>query len=362
MQRRQFIATAGAGGVGAAALSTPAIAQSRVEMNIVSSWPRDFPGLGTSSQRLAERITKVSDGRIVTQYYAAGERVGAFDVFEEVASGNSQAYNSAEYYFKGKHPAFGFFTAVPFGLTYTEQQAWLKFRGGQELWDELSGQFGLKALSCGSTGCQMGGWFRKEIDSADDFKGLKMRIPGFGGEALSKLGASPVSLPGGQIYENLASGAIDATEWVGPYNDYFMRFFESARFYYAPGFHEPGGNSAFGMNKSWWEGLGDFERAVIETCCNEETAMMMDELNALNGVYLQKMIDEHGVTLRTFSDDIYDSFGEASAEVLEEVRQHDELTNRVFENWSEARTVIATWLSNADTGFSSKRNAVLGIG
>ena len=143
----------------------------------------------------------------------------AFDSFDEVASGNSQIYHGAEYYWKGKHPGYAYFTSVPFGLTVTEMNAWIRFGGGQELWDELAGSYGLKSLMCGNTGVQMGGWFRKEMNSAEDFKGLKMRIPGLGGDVLSKMGASPVSLPGGQIYENLTSGSIDATEWVGPWND-----------------------------------------------------------------------------------------------------------------------------------------------
>jgi TRAP-type mannitol/chloroaromatic compound transport system substrate-binding protein len=234
MDRRKFLkgAAIASGAATAASLATPAIAQSRKEMVIVSTWPRDFPGLGTSAQRLAARITELSEGRIATQYFAAGERVGAFDVFDEVAAGNSQAYIGADYYWIGKHPAFAYFTSVPFGMTSPEWNAWIKFKGGQALWDELSGSFDLKALPCGGTGTQMGGWFNKEINSADDLKGLKMRIPGLGGTVMTKLGVSTVSLPGGQIYENLVSGAIEATEWVGPYNDYFMKFYEAAKFYY----------------------------------------------------------------------------------------------------------------------------------
>jgi TRAP-type mannitol/chloroaromatic compound transport system substrate-binding protein len=265
MERRKFLGGAAVLGAGAAAggLAAPAIAQGGKEMVIVSSWPRDAPGVGTSAQRLAARITEVSEGAIRTTYYAAGEKVGAFDVFDEVASGNSHAYNSAEYYWKGKHPGFAFFTTVPFGMTYNERSAWLRFGEGQALWDELAAGFGVKALPAGSNGCQMGGWFNKEINSAEDLKGLKMRIPGVGGDVLAKLGVSPISLPGGQIYENLVSGAIDATEWVGPWNDYFLKFYEAAKYYYFPGFHEPGGNISFGMNKDWWEGLSDYVKDLI---------------------------------------------------------------------------------------------------
>ena len=272
MDRRSFIKKAGvAGTVGAAALATPAIAQGNKTLTIVSTWPRDFPGLGLSAQRLAARITELSEGKLTTEYFAAGERVGAFDVFDEVAGGNSQAYIAADYYWTGKHPGFAYFTSVPFGMTSPEWNAWVNFKGGQALWDKLSGEFGLKALMCGGTGTQMGGWFNKEINSPDDLKGLKMRIPGLGGDVMSKLGVSTVSLPGGQIYENLVSGAIEATEWVGPYNDYFMKFYEAAKFYYTAGMHEPGGGLAFGMNKSWWEGLSDWEKAVLVAATREET-------------------------------------------------------------------------------------------
>ena len=235
MKRRDFINKAGlgiaTGAVAASSLSAPAIAQSKKTITIVSTWPRDFPGLGTSAQRLAARITDLSNGALTTEYFAAGEKVGAFDVFDEVASGNSTAYIAADYYWIGKHPGFAYFTSVPFGMTMVEWNAWIKFNGGQQLWDKISGEFGLKALTCGGTGTQAGGWFNKEINSSDDLKGLKMRIPGLGGKVMSKLGASTVSLPGGQIYENLVSGAIDETEWVGAYNYYFLKFYLAAKYY-----------------------------------------------------------------------------------------------------------------------------------
>ena len=174
----------------AAPVAAPAVNKERIEIAMVSTWPRDFPGLGTGAQRFAQRLSDVSDGRIQVTYYAAGERVGAFDSFDEVASGNAQAYHAADYYWKGKHPGWAYFTAVPFGLSYVEMNAWIAFMGGQELWDELAGEFGLKSLPCGNTGVQWGGWFNKEINSADDLKGLKMRIPGLGGDVMAKLGAS----------------------------------------------------------------------------------------------------------------------------------------------------------------------------
>ncbi|MEP0232068.1 TRAP transporter substrate-binding protein [Roseibium sp.] len=364
MDRRSFIKKAGLGAGGAVAASTlaaPAIAQSTTDMVIVSTWPRDFPGLGVSAQRLAARIGELTEGRINVQYFAAGERVGAFDSFDEVASGNAQAYIGADYYWKGKHPAWAYFTAVPFGLTYAEIDAWIKFGGGQELWDELAGEFGLKNFACGNTGVQMGGWFNKEIETADDLKGLKMRIPGLGGDVMAKLGASPVSLPGGQIYENLVSGAVDATEWVGPYNDYFMKFYEAAKYYYYPGMHEPGSQLAMGMNASWWNSLSKTDQAIIEAACNEENARQMAETNAENGVYLDKLINEHGVEVKKFSDEVYDAFGEAAEEVFDETIQHGDLTARTHESFAKARSEIGRWMLLADTGYTEQRNRVLGI-
>lgn len=367
MSRRKFLTTS-AVGIGAAATagtglitSAPAIAQDKTKLTIVSSWPRDFPGLGLSAQRLAQRISDLSDGKIETEYFAAGERVGAFDVFDEVAAGNSQAYISADYYWKGKHPGFAYFTSVPFGMTNPEWNAWIKFKGGQELWDELAGEFGLKSITCGGTGCQMGGWFNKEIESADDFKGLKMRIPGLGGDVMAKLGASPVSLPGGQIYENLVSGAIEATEWVGPYNDYFMKFYEAAKYYYSPGMHEPGGGLAFAMNKEWWEKLPKWEKTVIEAACLEENAAQPEEAIANNGFYLAKMVNENGIELREFNDDVYDSFGEAAAEVFEETRDHSDLAKKIDDSFQSSLREMGAYLKIAEVGFSNQRNRVLDL-
>ena len=364
MDRRSFIKSAGgvaAAGAAATTLAAPAVAQGKKEMTIVSTWPRDFPGLGISAQRLAARITELSEGRITTKYFAAGEKVGAFDSFDEVASGNSNAYIAADYYWKGKHPGWAYFTAVPFGMTTVEWNAWIKFAGGQQLWDEIADGFGLKCIACGATGTQMGGWFNKEIETADDLKGLKMRIPGLGGDVMAKLGASPVSLPGGQIFENLTSGAIDATEWVGPYNDYFMKFYEAAKFYYWPGFHEPGGGLSFGFNKKWWTSLSKWEQAVITAAAMEEHAAQYEETQANNGKYLAKMISENGVVLKSFSEEIYDSFGTASEEVYEQTRDHSALAKKIDDAYKNSLKEIGGWQSIAEVAFSVQRNRVLGI-
>ncbi len=342
-------------------MAAPAVAQNIKQMVIVSTWPRDFPGLGTGAQRLAKRIGDMTDGKIKVEYFAASERVGAFDSFDEVASGKSQAYHAADYYWKGKHPGWAYFTSVPFGMTYAEINAWIRFGGGQELWDELAAGFGLKCVMAGNTGCQMGGWFNKEINSPDDFKGLKMRIPGLGGDVLAKLGASPVSLPGGQIYENLVSGAIDATEWVGPWNDGFMKFYEAAKYYYYPGMHEPGSMLALGMNKKFWDGLSNSEKAIVEGAAGMENDVMMAEYNMKSGSALTKLVKEQGVKLRKFSDDTYDAFAKAAEEVFAGVRAHSDLAKRIDASFVAARTDLGGWSKISDQAYLDQRNRALKI-
>ena len=363
MKRRDLLkgAAGAAGGVAAATLAAPAIAQERIEINMVATWGRDFPGLGTGAQRFASRLEAMTDGRMKVNYYAAGERVKAFDSFDEVASGNAQMYHGAEYYWKGKHPGFAYFTSVPFGLTCTEINAWIRFGGGQELWDKLSAEFGVKGLMCGNTGVQMGGWFRKEINSVDDLKGLKMRMPGLGGDVMAKLGASPVSLPGGQIYENLVSGAIDATEWVGPWNDEIMKFYEAAKYYYFPGMHEPGAMLAVGTNKKFWDGLSKSDQEIIKAAASTENDVMMSEYNAKNGDALARLVNDHGVEVREFNDDIYDAFGEAADEVFAGVVAHSDQAKEIHESFVAARANIGAWAKLSDQAYVSQRNRVLGL-
>ena len=362
--RRKFFKTAAATGVAAVAatsLSAPAVAKEIIEASIVATWPRDFPGLGTGAQRLVQRLSDMSDGRIQVTYYAANERVKAFDSFDEVASGNSQMYHGADYYWVKKHPAFGYFTAVPFGFTYAEMNAWLKFAGGQELWDELTDDFGTQSFAAGNTGVQMGGWFNKKIRSANDLKGLKMRMPGLGGQVLGKLGGSPISLPGGQIYENLVSGAIDATEWVGPWNDEAMKFHEAAKYYYYPGMHEPGSTLACGVNKSWFTSLTKSDQLIIKTACDLADTTTMAEYNAKNGAALNRLVNENGVKLENFSDKVYDAFAKGAAEVYDEVQQHSALAKKVHGAFIKGRKEIGAWTNLSDSPYISQRNRALGL-
>ena len=360
MDRRKFLTGAAVGGA-AVAVSAPAIAQKRKEMAIVSTWPKGLPGLGVSAERLAARIPVLTEGRIVTTYYESGKKADKLGEFDHVRNGDSEAYIGADYYWKGKHPGLAYFTAVPFGLTFAEMDAWMRFGGGQELYDKLTDQFGLKSLPCGNTGVQMGGWFRKEIEAPEDLAELKMRIPGFGGDVMSKLGVATQTLAGGDIYKALQDNTIDATEWVGPLNDYSMKFFEVAKYYYYPGMHEPGAQLTLGVNKKFWSDLSDLDREILTSACREENINQFSEANARNGAFLKKLTEEEGVELKEFSDELYDAFGEKAQEVFEEVRQHDALTNEIHESFVAARTEIGRWMKLADIAYSEKRNRVLDI-
>lgn len=360
LNRRNFVKGACIGAV-VAPLATPALAQERIEMAIVATWGRDFPGLGTGAQRYAQSIQDISGGRIQVSYYAAGERVGAFDSFDEVASGNAQGYHAADYYWKGRHPGFGYFTSVPFGLTYLEMNAWIRHGGGQELWDELSSQFGLKAIMAGSTGTQAGGWFNKEINSPEDFNGLKMRIPGLGGDVIAKLGGSPVTVPGGQIYENLVSGAIDATEWVGAWNDEIMKFYEAAKYYYTSGMHEPGSMIAAGFNQKFWNDLTDTDRAIISAAATSENELMMTEYSGNSGPALARLKNDHGVEIRSFNDDVWDALAGAAEEVFEETRAHSDLAARIHDSCIKSRTEVGAWLGTSTGEYLLQRNRIYNV-
>ena len=352
MKRRDFLSKAGlgvtAGVIGASTLSTPAISGGHKTINVVSTWPRDFPGLGLSAQRLSARITELSEGKLKVNYFAAGEKVGAFDVFDEVASGNSQAYIAAEYYWKGKHAAFNYFTSVPFGMTTVEWNAWIKFGGGQKLWDDLSGEFGLKALPCGGTGTQAGGWFNKEITSGEDLKGLKMRIPGFGGKVLSKAGGAAVTVAGGEIYTNLERGVIDATEWIGPYHDYLMGFYQVAKYYYYPGWHEPGGVLEMIVNKDKFSELPSDLQEIIKKGIESLNIWMQCEFDSKNSIYLNKHLNEENVQLRQFPKDVLDTFKSKTEEVIQEMIETDSKSKKIFEAYDKFRLSFKDWSTVSD--------------
>jgi len=362
MDRRSFLKTSAAASAAAAtgtALATPAIAQGRREWRMVTTWPKNFPGLGTGAQRAADRITEMTDGRITVTVFAANELVPPFESFDAVAAGNAEMYHGADYYWTGKHPAFAFFTAVPMGFVAPEINAWIMHGGGQQLWDELAADFGVKCFPCGNTGVQMGGWFRNEITSVDDLQGLKFRMPGLGGEALRKIGVNVIALPGGEIFQALQSGAIDATEWVGPWNDLAFGFYRIAKFYYYPGFHEPGAMLSCGVNRAAFEELSATDKAIVENACLAENDYMYAEYIAKNGQALDTLVQQHGVQLKKFPESVFDAFAEASEEVIAEVADQDDLGRRVVESYRKARREFGEWTRVSEQSYSDERSRTL---
>jgi len=338
-----------------AAPAAPAISKQMRELKMVTTWPKGFPGLGTGAQRLADSITAMTDGRLTVKLYGGGELVPALESFDAVSSGTADMYHGADYYWQGKSKAFNFFTAVPFGLTANEMDAWLYYGGGQKLWDELSGGFNVKPFAAGNTGVQMGGWFNKELNNVEDYKGLKMRMPGLGGEVLRQIGGQSITLPGGEIFPSLQSGAIDATEWVGPWNDLAMGFYKVTKYYYYPGFHEPGSTLSCGVNSTVWNSLNSDDKAIVQFACAAENNRMFGEFNAKNGDALDTLVNEHGVQLRRQSDEILKAIGDASGDVMSAVAAADPLSQKIYDNFMSFRKKSMGWTSLSETAYTAAR-------
>lgn len=354
--------TASVAGMGTGTLSTPALSQNRQQVRMVTTWPRDFPGLGTGAQRIADRITLTSGGRLDVKLFASGELVKAFDSFDAVASGDAEMYHAADYYWQGKHKGFNFFTSVPLGLTSKEMNSWVYFGGGQKLWDELSGQFGLKALLAGNTGVQMGGWYQSAITSLDDIKALKMRIPGLGGATIEALGGQAITTPGGEIFAKLQAGEINATEWINPYNDLAFGFQKLLKIYMYPGFHEPGTAVALGMNRGWWDGLSESDQQLIEACASTENDMMIAEYNANNGLSMRQLINAHGVSLVPYPTDVWAQIARVGDQVVADVAKSDVLSARIYSSYRRFRKSVAGWSELSDQAFLRARADALGTG
>jgi len=342
MKRRDFLTAAGAGTL--AGLAAPAqAAPARIRWKMVTTWPKNFPGLGTGAERLARLIERMSGGRIEVRVYGAGELVPAFETFDAVSRGTAQMGHGAAYYWKGKHPAFQFFSTVPFGLTAEEMNGWLFYGGGLKLWREAYADFGLVPFPAGNTGVQMAGWFNKRIRSLDDLKGLKMRIPGLGGEVLKRAGGTPVNLPGGELFTALKSGAIDATEWVGPYNDLAFGLYKAAKFYYYPGWHEPGTTLECIVNAKAFAALPADLKAVVAVACQAVNADMPAEYAARNGEALETLVKEHHVTVERLPDEVLARLEALADEVVAELAGHDAFSRRVFDSYRAYRQRVTAW-------------------
>ncbi len=336
---RRAILTGGGAAV-ASAIAAPAVSQNAGRVvRMATSWPPSLGGLGPGAQRVADSITAATEGRLNVELYSAGKLVSPLGVHDAAETGEIEMYHSAEYYFQGKHRGFNFFTTVPFGLTANEHISWIKYGGGQALWDELSAGFNVKSFAAGSTGVQMGGWFDKEIKSMADFEGLTMRMPGLGGQVLAEVGANPVVLPGGGIVEALFEKTIDATEWVGPYNDLQFGFQKLLAKYMYPGFHEPGTFASVGMNLDFWNSLSAQDKAVIEMVTAAEQALMTADYNGNNGLSLTQLVNEFGVEPTLLPDDVWDALAKTSQSVVSGVANDDALAKRIYESFDAYRTM-----------------------
>jgi TRAP-type mannitol/chloroaromatic compound transport system substrate-binding protein len=358
MERRKFLYAASVGGA-AAALPAPAISQGIRELKMVTSWPKGLPGLGGGAERMAKSITAVTGGKIQVKVFGAGEMVKPFEVFDAVSAGVADMYHSAEYYWEAKSPGFCFFAAVPFGFTADELAAWVHFGGGQALWDELSATFNVKGLLSTNTGAQMGGWFTKEVQGPESYAGLRYRMPGLGGEVLRRLGAIVVALPGGEIAPALKSGAIDASEWVGPWNDMILELHKVSKFYYYPGFHEPGTALSTGFNKRLWDSFSAEDRGLITMAAAAEYTTSLAEFNAANAKGLQELKQDKSIEIRKFDDALLRSLGKISQDVVAEVGQKDPMSRRIYESYTAFRTQATRWSDVAERAFLNARELTL---
>jgi TRAP-type mannitol/chloroaromatic compound transport system substrate-binding protein len=330
MQRRDFVAAAASGIVtGGTMLAAPAIAQSREQWNMVMPWPRNTPGVGVGAQRFADDVNVMSEGRLEITLFAAGELVPPFESLDAVQQGAADMAHGTPYYWVGKSKALNYFTTIPFGLTATELAAWLEFGEGRALWEEVYAPFGVKPFYAGSSGVQAGGWFRKPIESLEDLKGLKFRIAGLGGEVMRRLGVNVVLLPPGEIMPALTSGAIDAAEWIGPWNDRAFGLYQVAKHYYVPAFHEPGPGLEVIVNREKYEALSADLQKIIEVAAAAAAHRTLADFTFHNVVTLDPLLAEQGVEIRTFPDEVVRALGRANREALDELAASDELTGRV---------------------------------
>jgi TRAP-type mannitol/chloroaromatic compound transport system substrate-binding protein len=355
MKRRDFLKKAGLGtaaAVAATAVNAPnVIAQKTYSWKMVTTWPPNMPVLQTGAERFAKRLDEITGGRIKIQVFAAGELVPALGAFDAVSAGTVECGSGASYYWAGKAPAGQWFSAVPFGFNPQGINAWFYSGGGIKLWEEVYAPFNVVPRPQGNTGVQMGGWFRKEIKGIEDFKGLKMRIPGLGGKVLAKAGGTVVLLAGGEIFTSLERGVIDATEWVGPLHDLRMGFYKAAKYYYYPGWHEPGTTLEVFFNKKVYDGLPKDLQAAIDAVAMETNLWSLSEFEAGNGAALKELITQHKVNLVRFPDKVLEDLRKMSAEVLEEEASKDPMSRKVHDAFKKFKEQVGVWGSVSEEAY-----------
>lgn len=361
IKRREFVGgLALAAGVGACARDESADSgagrsQESFQWNMVTSWPPGLPGLGKGVENLAARIEKASGGRLSIKVFAGGELVPALEVFDAVRNGTAQMGHDASYYHRGKVPALQYFTAAPFGLVASEMDAWFYYGGGVEMWHELYEPHGLIAFPAGNTCGQALGWFNKELNTVDDLRGLTVRMPGLGGEVMQRAGATQVTMPASEIFTSLQTGAIDAAEWVGPYNDVALGLHKAARYYYFPGFQEPGPAEQCVINKEAWDSLPEDLQEIVRIACQSINLDMQAEYNWGNAMALDQLKNDPNVELRELPDEIFDALRVYATEAMQELAARDEFSARVQKSMFDYMEKSSANLKFAELSYLNKR-------
>ncbi|WP_281967667.1 TRAP transporter substrate-binding protein [Roseovarius nanhaiticus] len=360
MQRRKFL-QAGAVGAAATALASPAIAQDKRQWKMVTAWPKNLPGPGVAAQNLADRITALSGGRIEVKLYAAGELVPGPGVFDAVSEGTAELYHAVPAYWGSKSKGILLFGSQPFGLRADEQVGWLAHGGGQALYDEMYGRFGIKPFLCGNSGPQWGGWFREELNSAEDLKGMKFRTTGLASEMMTKLGVAAEAMSGPAMFQALQTGALDAGEFIGPWTDSALGFYQVAKNYYWPGVGEPSSAEECGVSSAAYDELPDDLKQAVAFACESLYNPVWTEYTTKHALSLKSMVEEQGVMVKMFPEDVITAMGNAAKEVIDELRQNDdELVQRITESFVAYRDSVGSYMTYADNGQMNARAKLFG--
>ena len=362
MQRRHFLKTAGLGAAGVAAVPfvSTANAQETITWDMVTSWPKNFPGLGTGANEFAERVEALSGGRMRIRVHGAGELVPALEVFDAVSAGTAEMGHSASYYWRGKVAASQFFTAVPFGMNTQETNAWLYYGGGQELWDEVYAKHNLKPFAVGNTTTQPGGWFKKEINSLEDLQGVKLRLPGLAGEAMNRIGVTTVTIAGGEIFTAMQTGSLDAADWVSPYNDLAFGLHQVADYYYTSAWNEPSAVLEGTVNLDAWNALPDDLKAVVEEAARASNLSMISEFTYRNAEALNTLVNEHDVKLRAFPEDVMQALYDASQDVIREQTENDADSKKVYDSYRAFQELVRPVTDSGEFTYLKNRERVGG--
>ncbi len=339
--------------------ATQALAQDKFTLKLAETWGPNFPIFGDTTKRFAETVEKMSDGRLTIRIDSANKHKAPLGVFDMVKAGQYDMGHSASYYWKGKVPETLFFTSMPFGMNAMEQYAWFYHGGGMELMQEVYEPHNMLSFPGGNTGNQMAGWFNKEINSVDDLKGLKIRMPGLAGEVIKRLGAIPVQMPGGEVFTSLQTGALDAADWVGPYNDLAFGLYKVVKYYYYPGWQEPGSALEVIINKDAWNSLPQDLQHIVRSAAEAENQHILDEFTARNADALKQLVNEHGVQLRRLPDDVLMALKDTSDQVIEEVIAGDELSRRIYESIVAFRDASMPYQEVAEQALLNSRTLVL---